>query len=441
LNESTSFNLEYRQRQQSRLTRNLRVSVPVGALVSLFFIPWNQGRDQSGDLPTTEVGIALAGGLMLLLGLTWLPRSRQYLDAITLAGCLWALVLVSVMLALLPDGFLLGVGSLLALIIVMTVLAVDLSRPVALICAGSFIVVPNLALVFSNASTLEIVNTNWILLPGVVIAVSLAFIMDRGHRQTFSLERQLAEEKARGDALLDTLLPHRIALRLQESDDVIADIQPMATVLFADLVGFTRLTRTMSPDELIDLLTSTFTTLDALVVEHGLEKIKTIGDSYMAATGVADAEASTVDNAVGFALEAVTAVRTWSENNGVPLNLRVGIATGPVVCGVIGRKRPYFDLWGTTVNLASRLESTSPPGYVHMDSETANRIADRYTFENRGTITLAGLGQVSTCLLTGRVAESAAVLVDRQDVLLPNLNQPVSIGMSGSLPHSDIDPS
>jgi adenylate cyclase len=401
LDESTSFDSEYRERQHSRLTRNLRVSVPVGALVSLFFIPWNQWRDQSGDLPTTEVGITLAGGLMLLLGLTWLPRARKYLDFITLAGCLWALVLVSVMLAMLPDGFLLGVGSLLALIIVMTVLAVDLSRPIALICAGSFFVVPNLALLLSNASVPEIVNTNWILFPGVAIAVSLAFIMDRGHRQTFSLERQLAEEKARGDALLDTLLPHRIALRLQESDAVIADIQPMATVLFADLVGFTRLTRTMSPEELIDLLTNMFTTLDALAVQHGLEKIKTIGDSYMAATGVADAEVSTANDAVGFALEAVSAVRIWSEMNGIPLTLRVGIATGPVVCGVIGRRRPYFDIWGTTVNRASRLESTATPGCIQIDDPTARAISGGYVLARNGTTSLAGLGELDTWTVTG----------------------------------------
>jgi adenylate cyclase len=401
LNEFSSFAAEYRERQQVRLTRNLRVALLVGALVSIFFIPWNQWRDQSGDVPTTEIGIALAGGLTLLFGLTWLPNTRRYLDAITLAGCLWILVLVSAMLAMLPDGFLLGVGSLLTLIIAMTVLAVDLSRPVALICAGSFFVVPNLALLLSSSSTLEIVNTNWILFPGVVIAVSLAIIVDRGHRHAFSLERELAEEKARGDALLATLLPHRIALQLQESDKVIADIQPTATVLFADLVGFTRLTRTMSPEELIDLLTSLFTTFDTLAAEHGLEKIKTIGDSYMAATGVADAEGSTADDAVDFALAAVAAVRAWSEVNGIPLNLRVGIATGSVICGVIGRRRPYFDIWGTTVNRASRLESTAAPGCILLDAPTARAIGREYVLARNGTTSLAGLGQLETWAVTG----------------------------------------
>jgi adenylate cyclase len=401
VNELSAFEMEYRERQRVRLVRNLRVALPVGALLSLFFIPWNQWRDLSGDVPTIEIGLVLAGGLMLLFGLTWVANAQKYLDVITLAGCMWILVLVSVMLAMLPDGFLFGVGSLLTLIIAMTVLAVDLSRLVALVCAGSFIVVPNLALLLSNSPTLEVVNTNWILFTGVAIAVSLAFVVDRGHRQTFSLERQLAEEKARGDALLATLLPNRIARRLQESEEVIADVQPTATVLFADLVGFTRLTRTMSPAELIDLLTSLFTALDTLAAEHGLEKIKTIGDSYMAATGVADAEGSTADDAVDFALAAVAAVRSWSEMNGIPISLRVGIATGPVICGVIGRRRPYFDIWGTTVNRASRLESNAEPGCIQIDDPTARAITSGYVLTRRGTTSLVGLGPQETWIVNG----------------------------------------
>jgi adenylate cyclase len=406
LNRLVSPDWEYRERQQTRLARNLRVALPVGALLSLFFIPWNQWRDVSGEVPTVEIGLALTVGFMLLFGLTRISNAQKYLDAITLAGCLWALVLVSAMLAMLPDGFLLGVGSLLTLIIAMTVLAVDLNRPVALLCAVSFLVVPNLALVLSNSPSLEIVNTNWILFPGLAIAVSLAFIVDRGHRQTFSLERQLAEEKARGDALLATLLPDRIALRLQESDGVIADVQPTATVLFADLVGFTRLTRTMSPEELIDLLTSLFTALDSLATEHGVEKIKTIGDSYMAATGVGDAENCRADNAIDFALAAVTTVRTWSEMNGIPLKLRVGIATGPVICGVIGRRRPYFDIWGTTVNRASRLESSAIPGCILIDDSTARAVSNGYVLTKNGTASLAGLGQLETWIITDPATSS-----------------------------------
>lgn len=415
--------------------------MPVGALVSLFFIPWNQWRDQSGDLPTTEIGIALAAGLMILLGLTWLPGALRYLDAIALAGCLWALVLVSVMLALLPDGFLVGVGSLLALIIAMTVLAVDLRRPVALICAASFFVVPNLALLLTNAPDSEIVNTNWILLPGVAIAFSLAFIMDQGHRQTFSLERQLAVEKDRGDALLSTLLPATIVRQLQESDDVIADIKQDATVLFADLVGFTQLTRSLTPEQLIELLTEIFTTLDQLAVEHGLEKIKTIGDSYMVAAGVADAESCSSADVAEFGLAAISAVQACQAPDGRTLDLRVGMATGSIICGVIGRRRPYFDLWGTTVNLASRLESTSPPGCLHVDSETAGRIADQFTFESRGTINLAGLGLISTCLLISRTNPLSRGETEDMSGERSVCDQPVPIGASGSLPRLDMHPS
>jgi adenylate cyclase len=401
LDESASFNSEYRERQKSRLTRNLRVSLPVSALVALFFIPWHRLRDPSGDVPTTEILVVLSTGLMVFFGLTWLPRAKQYLDAITLAAFLWALIVVLVLFAMVPDGFLHGVGSLLGVIIVMTILAVDLNRLVALICAGSMLVIPNLALLLSNAPALEIMNTNWMLIPGVALAVTLAFIMDRGYRQTFSLEQQLAEEKNRSETLLSALLPAGIVKRLHETEDVIAEVRPQATVLFTDLVGFTQLSISLAPEELIELLTNIFTVLDELARKHGLEKIKTVGDSYMVAAGVAGAEERGCDNLAVFGLDSIDAVRQFRRPDGTQLDLRVGMAAGTVISGVIGRRKPYFDLWGPTVNLASRLQDTAPPGTVHTDAATARMLADKYHLTAQGLVTLRGIGDIETFLITG----------------------------------------
>ena len=424
----------YRERQRARLCRNLRLSLPAGAVISLGFIPWNRWHDPTGALPAVEIGIALSAGLLLMFGATWSETVRNRLNALTIFGCLYTLTLVSIMLALLPEGFLYGVGTLLALIVVMTVVASDLSTPAVLICAVSFFAVPNAMLLATNADRLVILNTNWILIPGVAVAFVLASVMDRTHRHSFLLEHQLIEEKQRGDALLSTLLPARIAERLKHSSDIIADVQPHASVLFADLVGFTRLTRALSPGDLIGLLTHIFTEMDEIAEQHGLEKIKTIGDAYMVAAGVADAEGRGALEIAEFALVARGAVRRFSTETGYELDLRIGIATGAVVCGVIGRRKPYFDLWGTTVNRASRLEMLAPPGGIQLDDRTARELSGAYLVQYKGEILLDGLGRQDVSMLLG-------TLPGNEEMSVPERAQSSSIGMFGSSPHSDIDPS
>jgi len=211
--------------------------------------------------------------------------------------------------------------------------------------------------------------------------------------------------------LLEDMLPASIATRLQHGERLIADSHGEACVLFADLTGFSLLTRRLSPTHLVDVLNRMFSRFDEVALRLGIEKIKTIGDCYMAATGVLDAlnERRGAESMAEFALEVLVIVETLAHELGLPLGVRIGMATGGVVSGVIGTRRFIFDVWGDTVNIASRMESTSTVGRIQVSETTYWRLRDAYRFEPRGEIELKGGQRVSTFFLLGRESMHEAV--------------------------------
>jgi adenylate cyclase len=216
--------------------------------------------------------------------------------------------------------------------------------------------------------------------------------------------RALGDERERSERLLLNVLPAPIAERLKRESGVIAERCPEVSVLFADLAGFTPVAERLPPEEVVSLLDGIFSEFDELVAEHGLEKIKTIGDGYMVAGGipvpVPDHTLRIADLAL--AMQEAMASRTSS----VALALRVGIDTGPVVAGVIGRSRFGYDLWGDTVNTASRMESHAPPGGIQVTERAASLLADRYELERRDEVEIKGKAPMTTYLLIGRRAAS-----------------------------------
>jgi adenylate cyclase len=204
------------------------------------------------------------------------------------------------------------------------------------------------------------------------------------------------EERARSDRLLLNVLPAAIAERLKGGESVIADRTPQAGVLFADIARFTSLAEQMSPEEVVHLLDEVFTTFDALTEEHGLEKIKTIGDAYMVASGLLDGRASHVSDLAALALAMQREIRRFPT-----LEIRIGIDVGPVVAGVIGRSRFIYDLWGDTVNTASRMESHGLAGSIQVTERAYKILAGSFEFQPRGSIAVKGKGQLSTFLMTG----------------------------------------
>ncbi len=190
--------------------------------------------------------------------------------------------------------------------------------------------------------------------------------------------------------LLANMLPQLIADRLERGETLIADSHAEATVLFADLVGFSGLSHRLSPSHLVELLNDLFSQFDEAASQHGVEKIKTIGDCYMAASGILGETGCRVEGVADFALDMIRIVRSQADASGLPLEIRIGISTGPVISGVIGRRKYAYDLWGDTVNLASRMESGGERGHIQVTEATYWRLCRRYRLEKRGEINVKG---------------------------------------------------
>src|SRR5712664_303087 len=182
----------------------------------------------------------------------------------------------------------------------------------------------------------------------------------------------------------------------------IAERFSTVTILFTDIVHFTELSSRISAEELVALLNEVFSAFDELVEKHGLEKIKTIGDAYMAAAGVPTLREDHTEAVADFALDMLEAVARLNALRSEPLRLRVGMHTGPVVAGVIGTKRLAYDLWGDTVNTASRMESHGLPDTIQVSRASYERLRDKYELRRRGPVEVKGKGEMVTYLLIGR---------------------------------------
>jgi class 3 adenylate cyclase len=213
-----------------------------------------------------------------------------------------------------------------------------------------------------------------------------------------------ARERALADSerLLLNVLPAPVANRLKQSEDVIADEFPEATVLFADLVGFTRLAENLPPEDVVVLLDRVFGGWDELAARHGVEKIKTIGDAYMVAGGLPTPRADHIEAIADMALEMGVELARCAADSGQALEVRIGIDTGPVVAGVIGRTKFIYDLWGDTVNTASRMESHGLPGAIQVTERAYARLRRDYELRPRGTVEIKGKEPMATYLLIGR---------------------------------------
>ncbi len=212
----------------------------------------------------------------------------------------------------------------------------------------------------------------------------------------------LGLEQARSEKLLLNILPAPIAARLKENDMRIADYYDAVTVMFADLVNFTEISEKMPPTQLIDLLSQVFLRFDQLAEKYQVEKIKTIGDAYMVISGAPIACDNHAHRIAAMALEMNGALKEVAVNAGLDLNMRIGIHTGPVVAGVIGSTKFSYDLWGDTVNLASRMENTCKPNFIQVTRQTQQMLQDTYIFSEKYNVEVKGKGVVETFVLLGR---------------------------------------
>jgi adenylate cyclase len=215
----------------------------------------------------------------------------------------------------------------------------------------------------------------------------------------------LRVEQARSEALLVSVLPRPIAERLKAANGRIADHLDSASIVFADLVNFTPMSERLPPAEVVGMLDELFSRFDALAERHGMEKIKTIGDCYMAAAGVPDPQEDHARRAALLALDMRETVASWTLPDRSRLQLRIGINSGPVIAGVIGTKRFLYDLYGDAVNTASRMETHSVPGKIQITSATHDLLKNDFECTPRGSIPVKGKGEMETWYLVGRRSE------------------------------------
>lgn len=329
--------------------------------------------------------------LLLPFALQWSLGGFENSSAV----CLWAIT--SPMGALVFVGARQAVPWFLAFVgLVVFTAAIDPA-----LASGAPDIPQGLIITFFALSVLGVATT--------VFAVLQYFVRAR-ERALTDLARQheaLELEQAKSERLLLNVLPEPIAARLKEHEGVIADDLPAVTVLFADIVGFTPLSERLAASEVVSLLDGVFARWDELVAEYGVEKIKTIGDAYMVAGGIPLPRADHVEAIAELAIAMGPQLADCAAETGLPLQVRIGIDSGPVVAGVIGRAKFSYDLWGDTVNTASRMESNALPGTIQVTERAYERLRRRFELRQRGTIEVKGKGPMTIYLLIGRNAVSA----------------------------------
>lgn len=343
--------------------------------------------------------------LVLTCALTWWPAAMRRIEWVTL-GCILAIAFGYSLPALVwsPPGIGPSLLYQFALVLGAAYLAARLRFGWAL-AAGAGVLVA-----FAVAAWLVPPPPDQTILVVYFMAVSNALYafavwqLERSLRRNFLDARLLDAERNKAEELLLNILPRSIADRLKSEDRAIADGFE-ATVLFSDLVGFTEMSAHMTPGEVVALLDDVVSMFDDLATHHGLEKIKTIGDAYMVAGGVPDANANHAVAVASMALDMVDSVAMFNRTRGRTLRIRVGIDTGPVVAGVIGKSKFIYDLWGDTVNTASRMESHGMPGCIQVTESACRALQHAFVLEPRGAVQVKGKGEMATWMLMGRIAQ------------------------------------
>ncbi len=246
-----------------------------------------------------------------------------------------------------------------------------------------------------------------------IVSVAAVFgllfaIVFYGLRQTARAEAAAEREYARSEGLLVNILPSAVAERLKAGrETIIADNFDAASILFVDLVGFTTRASHVAPSELVVFLNGVFSRFDGLVAKYGLEKIKTIGDAYMVASGIPEPRADHADAVADLALDMMAEAAELRDPEGNPVAFRIGIGSGPVVAGVVGTRKFAYDVWGDTVNVAARMESQGEAGRIQISDDTHALLSPRFRCAERGVIEVRGRGPLKTWFLVGRESTAA----------------------------------
>ncbi|MFY0612405.1 MAG: hypothetical protein JXQ99_12810 [Hyphomicrobiaceae bacterium] len=394
---------EFAERMALRILPLLRLGSAIGIAAFLGYQFWDLMLDPNALQKTGPIRLVVIAAFAIAIGLTYLPIIRDQPSHIPwLALAVYSTVAIGfgLVLARLPEGFLAGVSGFILGMIFIPMFVYKFWQAVVIVLP--LIVLPLLTMAFAGATRFEIINALAWIGGGAGFVIGFAYLVDIMNRRAFQLEKMLQREKQRSDQLLLNILPAEVAERLKAGEEPLADHREAVTVLFADLVGFTNMSRQMPAADLVALLNDLFSRFDALVEANGAEKIKTIGDSYMVASGLTESSADHVEQIACLALGMRDAFGEFRAQHGLDLKLRIGVHSGAVVAGVIGKQKFAYDLWGDTVNVASRMESEGLPDEIQISASAWNSLSDKYRAEPRGEIEIKGHQPTMTYLLKGQ---------------------------------------
>ena len=384
----------------ARSQRVLQITSWIAAFVTGFFGIWQL----FGGFGPARIGVVNTITAVVFLGIPYLRKYGDLVAPLTFIAVAYASV------SFLTWNIGTGAGSqfyfLVSATIAVLILGMQrilLAGVVAAIGAGLVIV---LELTVPDDTG---VQPQWAVTFGFIVSVISAGVMAfatvwYAMREIARAEAAMEMEYQRSETLLANILPESIATRLKDPtrDGMIADRYDDASILFADIAGFTRRASETAPCDLVAFLDSLYTQFDLLVDKHGLEKIKTSGDSYMVVSGVPEARTDHLQALAALALDMAEAVADLRDPQGQPVPLRIGLASGPVVAGVVGARRFFYDVWGDAVNVASRMETTDQEGRIQVPQAVYERLKDDFVLEERGDIAVKGKGLMHTWYLVAR---------------------------------------
>jgi class 3 adenylate cyclase len=400
-----SVERQYVALRLERVVPLARLGSVIGGLAFLGYGAWDLLLDPQALSRTGPIRLAVAALFAATYAMTYwrvVRSSSAIWLALVLTNYLAVAIGYSLILRELPEGFLAGVSGFILGMIFVPVLVITSTQ--AIIVLLPLIAAPLLFMYGQGATTFEIINAAAWIGGGGFFAIGFTYLVDAINRRSFQLERSLEIERQRSETLLLNILPAKIAERLKATEATIADDFPSATVLFADIVGFTVLSRRLTAAEVVALLNDLFSRFDRLALAHGIEKIKTIGDGYMAAAGVPAGRPDHAEAVARLALDMREAFAAFRRERGMEVKLRIGIHSGGIVAGVIGKHKFAYDLWGDTVNVASRMESHGLPDEIQVSAETRALLPDTCLVEERGMIEIKGHAARRTYLLKRMVS-------------------------------------
>ena len=401
------FAQSYREQRKSFLLNRMKLQAQlmliIGLTLTAFFIWVNEGIP--AKIHALRIGILLESFILICWFLCKNPLARRYSQIIFLSLSWSATCAIQVDTAILFN-YLEPMTNIWNLMFITQATIIPVQWRLHLIShVGPMVCYLGLYAVYRPKFQLPLahyIEEGLYLFWTGTICVFSVYLYEKLKKKEFRAKRELEIAQEQSERLLLNILPAVIAKQLKHQPTTIADNFHAVTVLFADIVGFTELSSQTSPSELVELLNQIFCLFDELAEIHSIEKIKTIGDAYMAVAGLPDYRSDHALAIANMALDMQKSVLKFNQKNNLSFQIRMGISTGPVVAGVIGLKKFAYDLWGDTVNTASRMESHGIPDNIQICEATYQILKDKYLLEKRGLIKIKGKGEMMTYLLHGR---------------------------------------